>query len=175
MATSIPKKMVQNLNHDSPSRARLQEFGSNRFRALRREGWSVEISADMTKKSPQLRVLVIDDESLIRWSMTETLAEAGWEVSEAGNAEEALQHLSADPAPDVILLDFRLPDSNDLSLLERIRGMVPKSAVVLMTAYGTPAMQAGALELGAHRVVSKPVEMRDLLPLVQAAYEARQP
>lgn len=51
--------------------------------------------------------------------------------------------------------------------------MVPKSPVVMMTAYGTPAMQAGALERGAHRVVSKPVELVDLLPLVQEAYNAR--
>jgi DNA-binding NtrC family response regulator len=127
----------------------------------------------VVKKSPKLHVLIVDDESLIRWSMAETLAHAGWDVSEAGNAKEALQRLSADPAPDVILLDYRLPDSNDLRLLERIRGIVPKSSVVMMTAYGTPAMQAGALERGAHRVVSKPVEMRDLLPLVQEAYDTR--
>jgi DNA-binding response OmpR family regulator len=43
----------------------------------------------------------------------------------------------------------------------------------MMTAYGAPAMQAGALELAAHRVVIKPVEMRDLLPLIQSAHEAR--
>jgi DNA-binding NtrC family response regulator len=117
--------------------------------------------------------LLVDDESLIRWSMGETLAHAGWEVTEAANARETLQRLSAGPAPDVILLDYRLPDSSDLTLLATIRRIVPKSPVVMMTAYGTPAMQAGALELGAHRVVSKPVEMRDLLPLVQEAYDAR--
>src|SRR5262245_19415685 len=122
---------------------------------------------------PTLHVLIVDDESLIRWSMTETLAQAGWKVSEAGSAKEALQRLAIDPAPDVILLDYRLPDSGDLKLLETIRGVVPGSAVVMMTAYGTPAMRAGALELGAHLVVSKPMEMRDLLPLVQQAYAAR--
>ena len=127
----------------------------------------------MTEMS-KLHVLVVDDEPLIRWSMTETLAQAGCEVSEAGNAKEALQHLgAAAPAPDVILLDYRLPDSNDLRLLERIRGMVPTSVVVMMTAFGTPAMQEGALALGAHRVVSKPVDMPDLLPLVQEASDAR--
>ena len=43
----------------------------------------------------------------------------------------------------------------------------------MMTAYGTPAMQSGALQLGAHRIVSKPVEMQDLLPLIQQAYQSR--
>jgi len=125
------------------------------------------------KKSPALRVLIVDDESLIRWSMAETLSHAGWDVIEAGNAKEAIQRLSSDPPPDVILLDYRLPDSNDLKLLEAIRRTLPKSRVVMMTAFGTPAMQAGALELGAYRVVSKPVEMRDLVPLVQEAYDTR--
>jgi DNA-binding NtrC family response regulator len=125
------------------------------------------------EKSPTRHVLIVDDEALIRWSMAETLGQAGWDVSEAGTAKEALQRLSAEPAPDVILLDFRLPDSNDLKFLERIRRMVPASAVVMMTAFGTPGMQAGALELGAHRVLSKPVEMRDLVSLVQAARDAR--
>lgn len=134
---------------------------------------SVDNFAPMMEKSPRLRVLVVDDEPLIRWSIAETLAQEGLEVGEAGNAEEALRHLSSDPLPDVILLDFRLPDSNDLTLLETIRRMAPGTAVILMTAYGTPDMQVGALELGVHRVVGKPIEMRDLFSLVQEAYEAR--
>jgi DNA-binding NtrC family response regulator len=87
--------------------------------------------------------------------------------------KEALQRVSASPAPDVILLDYRLPDSSDLKLLETIRRTVPESRVVMMTAFGAPAMQADALELGVYRILSKPVEMRDLVPLVLEAYSAR--
>jgi len=134
---------------------------------------AVENSASMAEKPTKRHVLIVDDEALIRWSMAETLGQAGWDVSEAGTAKEALLRLSTQPAPDVILLDFRLPDSNDLPLLERIRHVVPTSAVVMMTAFGTPAMQANAIELGAHRVLSKPVEMRDLLSFVQAAQDTR--
>src|SRR6266540_887891 len=126
-----------------------------------------------TEKSPRLRVFVVDDEPLIRWSMAETLAHAGCEVTEAGDAKEALQRLSAGPAPDVILLDYRLPDSNDLKLLETIRRVVPNSAVIMMTAYGTNEVVNGATKLGAYRVLSKPVEMRDLVPLVEQAYQSR--
>ena len=71
------------------------------------------------------------------------------------------------------LLDYRLPDSTDLKLLEPIRRVAPKSPFVMMTAYATPLMQACALELGVHRVVGKPVELHDLLPLVQQAYASR--
>lgn len=119
-----------------------------------------------------LRVLIVDDEPLIRWSMSETLAEAGHIVAEAGDAKETLQHLSTGPIPDVILLDYRLPDSNDLQLLETIRRISPTSSVVMMTAYGTPTLQAGALELGVSRVVTKPLEMSDLTALVRQAYES---
>jgi DNA-binding NtrC family response regulator len=130
----------------------------------------------MVEKSPRLlHVLIVDDESLILWSITETLSGVGWEVAEARNAKEALQHLSAASAPDVILLDYRLPDSSDLRLLETIRRVAPKSPVIMMTAYGTREMQDGALALGAHRVLSKPIDIKDLIPLVEEAYERKFP
>jgi len=117
--------------------------------------------------------LIVDDESLIRWSMAETLGNAGYEVSEAGDAKETLRRLSTAPAPDVILLDYRLPDSNDLKLLETIRQVVPGGSVIMMTAYSTAEMVSHAIKLGAFRVLSKPVEMSDLAPLVELAYASR--
>jgi DNA-binding NtrC family response regulator len=126
-----------------------------------------------TKKSPVLHILVVDDEPLIRWSMTETLAHAGHQVAEAGDGREALKRLSASPAPDVILLDYRLPDSNDLKLLQRIRETVPETSVIMMTAFGTPDVIAGAIRLGAFRVLNKPVEMKDLPTLVLQAHDSR--
>lgn len=123
----------------------------------------------MSEKFP-LRVLIVDDEPLIRWSMAETLVQVGHLVIEASDARETLRMLSDGPAPDVILLDFRLPDSSDLKLLATIRQTVPGSPVILMTAYGTPDVLRGAVNLGAYRVVSKPFEMRDLAPLIQQAY-----
>ena len=125
------------------------------------------------KKSPPLHVLIVDDESLIRWSIAETLAHAGYEVTEASDAREAVQRVFRAPAPDVILLDYRLPDSNDLKLLERIRGALPNSPVIMMTAYGTSEMVEGAIRLGAYKVLSKPVELSDLIPLVERAYQTR--
>jgi DNA-binding NtrC family response regulator len=125
------------------------------------------------KKFPALHVLVVDDEALIRWSMAETLMHAGHEVTEAGNAKDALQRVSVTPVPDVILLDYRLPDSNDLKLLETIRRAVPNSPVIMMTAFGTPEVVDGAVTLGAYCVMNKPLEMRDLVPLVEQAYESR--
>ena len=114
-----------------------------------------------------LRVLVVDDEFLIRWSIAETLGAAGHEVTEAHDAVSALAALETTPGPDVVLLDFRLPDSNDLGLLAKIRDLAPASVVVMMTAFGTAEVTAGALQLGACRVLTKPFNMNDLDDIVR--------
>jgi DNA-binding NtrC family response regulator len=127
----------------------------------------------MSKTPPVLRVLVVEDEPLIRWSISETLAHGGHTVVEASSASAAVQKMTGAPdSIDVVLLDYRLPDSNDLGLLKAVRRMMPRSAVVMMTAYGTPEITQGALDLGAYRVMSKPFDMHGLESLVQEAHRA---
>jgi len=127
----------------------------------------------MRKKSPSLRVLIVDDEPLIRWCLAETLEESGHAVVEAGDGESAVRSVSADgEAFDVVLLDYRLPDSNDLNLLSRIRTLAPQSAVIMMTAFGTPEVTRGAIALGAYRVVPKPFEVHEMAALVLQAHAA---
>jgi two-component system response regulator AtoC len=130
----------------------------------------------MNASGPTLRVLVIEDETLIRWSIAETLSQEGHTVVEAGNASAAVEALTEMPdSIDVVLLDYRLPDSDDLGLLANIRRLRPDSAVVMMTAYGTPEVTQGALGLGAYRVLNKPFDMHGLESLVQEAFESRPP
>ena len=119
-----------------------------------------------------LRVLVVDDEPLIRWSLAETLEQSGHTVLEAGNAEGAIRSVAVGGPFDVVLLDYRLPDSNDLNLLATIRKVAPASAVIMMTAFGTPEVMAGALELGAYQVIPKPFEVHDVAALVLQAHAA---
>jgi DNA-binding NtrC family response regulator len=127
----------------------------------------------MTPNNPHaLRVLVVDDEPLIRWSLAETLAERGCIVTEAADAAETRLAITKTPAPDVVLLDFRLPDSNDLGLLLAIRHDAPHTQVILMTAHGTPEMTGDALAIGAYRVVSKPFSVQELAALVSEAHAA---
>ena len=125
----------------------------------------------MAKKSTALRVLVVDDEPLIRWSMAETLADRGHEVVEAGDGRPRLRPFPARATPfDVVLLDLRLPDSHDLTLLSRLRQMTPQTQVILMTAFGTAEFLQGAIELGVFRVVGKPFEVSELASLIQKAH-----
>jgi len=128
--------------------------------------------SQIVKNPPHLRILVVDDEPLIRWSLAETLEECGHAVLEAGDRQETIKAVSTTAEPfDVILLDYRLPDSNDLSLLEIIKRTSPTTAVIMMTAFGTPEVMAGALALGAYRVVAKPFEVHDVAALVLQAHQ----
>ena len=125
-----------------------------------------EILRTAVKKHP-LHVLVVDDEPLIRWSVTETLAGLGLDVEQAECAASALEAITSTALPfDVIVLDLRLPDMNDLSLLDTIRQLLPETPVVLMTAFGTPEIIAAARRLGVRGVLNKPFELAELSRLV---------
>lgn len=127
----------------------------------------------VAKNSASPRVLIVDDEPLIRWSLAETLVDRGYEVAEASDGRTAVQAVSETSVPfDVVLLDLRLPDSNDLRLLGQLRRLAPDARVILMTAFGTPELTQGALELGAYRVIGKPFEIHELAALVSEAHKA---
>jgi DNA-binding NtrC family response regulator len=116
------------------------------------------------------RVLVVDDELLIRWALSEGLVRAGFEVLEAEDARSTLQQFGPEtPAIDLVILDLRLPDSADLGLLRRIRELAPSTPVIMMTAYGTSETRDDALRLGACQVVSKPFDLNRMLWLVTDA------
>lgn len=125
-----------------------------------------EILRTAVKKLP-LHVLVVDDEPLIRWSVTETLADLGLDVEQADCAAAALQAITTTALPfDVIVLDLRLPDMRDLSLLATIRQLLPETPVVLMTAFGTPEVVSNARRLGVRAVLNKPFELSELSRVV---------
>ena len=128
----------------------------------------------MVRKITPLRVLVVDDETLIRWSLSETLTDRGCVVSEAGDARGARNAIcDASLAFDVAVLDLRLPDSEDLSLLQSVRQSAPDTQIILMTAFGTPDIMRRALDMGAFRVVNKPFELHELADLIEEAGACR--
>jgi DNA-binding NtrC family response regulator len=94
------------------------------------------------------------------------------EATSADNARDVMAHAS-DPI-DVVLLDYRLPDSNDLRLLEEVRRRLPQCAVVLMTAFGTPEVLQGALDRGAYCVLNKPFDLQGVEGLITEAHRAAQ-
>lgn len=125
-----------------------------------------DISPPVVTKTPR-RVLVVDDEPLIRWWVSETLKGIGLDVLQAGDAASALRHITAGPLGfDVILLDLRLPDMRDLSLMGTLRQLQPDASVVLMTAFGSDDIVERAIALGAAGILTKPFELGTLVDAV---------
>jgi len=125
-----------------------------------------EISRPAARKIPR-RALVVDDESLIRWSIAETLSGLGLDVEQAGDAASALRHITAGPPGfDVIVLDLRLPDMQDLSLMATVRQLQPKASVILMTAFGSDEVVERAIALGVETVLHKPFALGTLVDAV---------
>lgn len=114
-------------------------------------------------------ILVVDDEPLIRWAIREVLEDAGYAVVEAGTAREALARLNESGPFAVALLDLRLPDCDDLTLLRGVRRDAPGCRIVMMTAHGAPEIMTEAMREGAFSTVLKPFDLSRLVGLVQAA------
>jgi two-component system response regulator PilR (NtrC family) len=121
---------------------------------------------------PPLNILVVDDEPLVRWSVSETLTECGYRVTQAGDALSAFQAMNGRGGPaDLVLLDLRLPDSSGLSVLSMMRRLLPATPIILMTAHGSEALTADAVARGAYAVLNKPFDMSVLPPLVRNALQ----
>jgi DNA-binding NtrC family response regulator len=115
-------------------------------------------------------VLVVDDEPLIRWAVREGLEGVGYTVIEAGSAREALQSLGDGASQAAVaLLDLKLPDSSDLSLLRRVLTTAPECRVIMMTAHGTPELLTEAVKSGAFATIAKPFDLSRVVGMVQAA------
>lgn len=116
------------------------------------------------------RILVVDDEKLIRWSLKERLASGGYEVLEAANAAEAQRLLSEQPF-DLALVDFKLPDGDGIGLLRTAQRLQPDLPVLIITAYSTVNSAVEAMKEGAFDYISKPFNMEELVITVARALD----
>lgn len=113
------------------------------------------------------RVLVAEDESIIRMDIVETLREAGFDVvAEAGDGEQAVA-LATEHMPDIIVMDIKMPNMDGIEAAERIQAL--KIPVVLLTAFSQKELVERATEAGAMAYVVKPFSPSDLLPAIEIA------
>ncbi len=121
-------------------------------------------------EKPAASILVVDDEWLVRWSVTEALRDRGFAVAEAVDARTA--QVALKNRYDLVLLDLHLPDVHDLRLLSLIRARSATQPVLVMTAFATREIVNEAAALGA-AVLNKPFELEALVAAVEHTLAAR--
>jgi two-component system, NtrC family, response regulator AtoC len=117
------------------------------------------------------RILIVDDERLVRWSLRQKCEEWGYQVQEAPGGEPGLrtaQHESL----DLVLLDVRMPDMNGIQVLEQIKKSPDPPAVIMITADPQLDDVKTALKLGAYDFIGKPLDFEELRVTIQNALEA---
>ena len=115
------------------------------------------------------RVLVVDDEELIRWSLVERLRADGHETVEAGSAAEAFDQ--AEAGVDLLLLDYKLPDDDGISVLKKFRELDPDVLVMMLTAHHNTELVVEAMKAGAFDYATKPFDLDDVAIRVNRALD----
>lgn len=131
-------------------------------RGSKRDG--CEVSSYMN-----ISVLVVDDEENIRWALQKTLSDNGYDIQLASTGEEALDKLST--SPDIMLLDFQLPDIDGIEILKRLKSIESPPLVIIMTAFGTIQRAVDTMHHGAYYFIQKPFKKEDLLLQLDRATE----
>lgn len=116
------------------------------------------------------KILVVDDEKLIRWSLKENLGKANYEVLEAEKGNDALKVFS-ESLPDIVLLDVNLPDISGIEVLRTIKGIDKDVPVIIITAFGNIQTAVDAMKYGAYDFIEKPFEIEKLNIVIEKALE----
>ncbi|MCK6447757.1 MAG: sigma-54 dependent transcriptional regulator [Planctomycetes bacterium] len=116
------------------------------------------------------RILVVDDERMVRWGLRQALEKAGYLVEEASTGAEALEAFGRE-TPDMVLLDYKLPDRTGLDVMRTMRKAAPRVPVLMITAHASIGGAVEAMKEGAYDYVSKPFEVDDVIQTVARALE----
>ncbi len=117
------------------------------------------------------KILIIDDDDQLRRSFEKLLIEEGYGVECAASGEVGLKKLDT-YAPDLVVLDMRLPGMNGLEVFKAIHEIDPKLPVIIMTAYGTTETAIEATKIGAFDYILKPFDIPNMLTDIKKALEA---
>jgi len=117
-----------------------------------------------------IRVLIVEDEDLIRWSLRQKFESRGYDVAEAPTGEHARAAFEG-ATFDLIMLDYKLPDMTGIDVLREYRAHGGEAVVIMMTAYSSVESAVDAIKLGAYDYVPKPFEMDRLLFTIDKALE----
>ncbi|MBD3337187.1 MAG: response regulator [Candidatus Eisenbacteria bacterium] len=122
---------------------------------------------------PVAKVLIIDDQPLIRKSMRRVLEDEGLQVLTAADGKEGLEAFKSQ-RPRIVILDMKLPDSNGLEILPELFRTDPAVGVIMVTAYGDMKSAVEAMKLGAQDFLRKPYEVEELQHAVRSALRSQE-
>jgi DNA-binding NtrC family response regulator len=117
-------------------------------------------------------ILIIEDDALVRKTLTSQLAKRGFEVATAETGEDGVRSF-AESSPDLVLLDVRLPDIDGLEVLRRIREKNRRAIILVMTAFDDMKTTVEAVKLGAFEYLVKPLNAAELELVIDKAFQAR--
>jgi len=112
------------------------------------------------------KVLVVDDESGVRFGIRDFLEQQGYEIEEAETCEDA-QNLFRTSRPDIVIADYMLPDGTALDLLPRLKEIDAGIPLLVLTAHGSIDLAVRAIKEGAEQFLTKPLELSTLLVILQ--------
>lgn len=112
------------------------------------------------------RILVVDDDSDIRVMLYDLLTSEGYDVRTFENPMEALT-CTAEFAPDIVLLDLRMPEISGLDLLPMLKQAAPGAGIIIVSAYGNWDLYVQARERGAQEMVTKPFCSKVMLDMIR--------
>ncbi|MCC7450154.1 MAG: response regulator transcription factor [Anaerolineae bacterium] len=120
------------------------------------------------------RILVVDDDAPLRFSITEILGEAGYQTMQAGNGAEGLRVLEQDAQFELVLSDVKMPEMDGLQFIRAIKTRFPDLSVVMLTGHGTIDSAVQAMREGAINYLLKPISKRQLLEGVREGIQIHQ-
>ena len=123
--------------------------------------------------SEKPRILIVDDDDVVRRSYLRSLESNSCNVEAASDGDKALQSMQQNPF-DVVLLDVRMPGRDGMSVLRTIKQKWPESEVVIITGYPTVANAKEAVRLGAYDYLAKPVGPQDVINVTDGAITRKQ-
>jgi DNA-binding NtrC family response regulator len=119
------------------------------------------------------KILVVDDEEVVRLSHLRVLAATNCNVEAVWNGAEALRAMKSHPF-DVVLLDLRMPGADGMTVLKMIKEEWPESEVVIITGYPSIETAKEAIRAGAYDYLAKPVDPDDVIRVASGAMRQKQ-
>jgi len=117
-----------------------------------------------------VRILVVDDEEIIRNLLYDVLSNTGYKVKTAKDGQEAISQIEKEPF-EIVITDFKMPGMNGIELLQHILKINPDICVLIITAYSAVESAVSAMKLGAYDYICKPFELEEMKVVIEKAVE----